>query len=118
MFETVRLIDIKNDSFTQLIGEYKFFSGNESENVGLHDQLGLIAEKRIRPDEKDAFIAFTDCSSLLERAGNSEQGYISAVFHVKQNDGSYKLEEIVLMPIPGSGGAEFLFCSKFYPEMR
>ena len=29
----------------------------------------------------------------------------------------YKPEEIVLMPIPGSGSKEFLFCVKMYCEM-
>ena len=32
-------------------------------------------------------------------------------------DGYYKPEEIVLMPIPGSGSKEFLFCVKMYCEM-
>ena len=32
-------------------------------------------------------------------------------------DGYYKPEEIVLMPIPGSGSKEFLFYVKMYCEM-
>ena len=37
--------------------------------------------------------------------------------HVLHKDGYYKPEEIVLMPIPGSGSKEFLFCVKMYCEM-
>ena len=44
-------------------------------------------------------------------------GYISSIFHILHKDGYYKPEEIVLMPIPGSGSKEFLFCVKMYCEM-
>lgn len=36
---------------------------------------------------------------------------------ILHKDGYYKPEEIVLMPIPGSGSKEFLFCVKMYCEM-
>ena len=44
--------------------------------------------------------------------------YVSQVaLETGYKDGYYKLEEIVLMPIPGSGSKEFLFCVKMYCEM-
>lgn len=112
LFEAVHVVDIENDALTPLLGGYKFFDDNGPEKPGLCEQFAAIAEKRIRADERDAFIAFMDCNSLLSRVGKSERGYLSLVFHVKQDDGAYKPEEIALMPIPGSRGKEFLFCSK------
>ena len=44
-------------------------------------------------------------------------GKIYIVTHILHKDGYYKPEEIVLMPIPGSGSKEFLFCVKMYCEM-
>ena len=44
-------------------------------------------------------------------------GKIYIVTHILHKDGYYKPEEIVLMPIPGSGSKEFLFCVKMYCKM-
>ena len=44
-------------------------------------------------------------------------GKIYIVTHILHKDGYYKPEEIVLMPIPGSGSKEFLVCVKMYCEM-
>ena len=37
--------------------------------------------------------------------------------YYENGDGYYKPEEIVLMPIPGSGSKESLFCVKMYCKM-
>lgn len=118
MFEVIYMIDLGNDCLSPLFGEYEFLSDHGSEDPGLKRQLGMIAERIIRSDEKEAFAAFVEYGSLVERVGKSERGYISSVFHVLQEDGSYKPEEIVLMPIPGSRSREFLFCTKFLPELN
>ena len=54
-------------------------------------------------------------------AGNEFGDRAMAMFgdyeDILHKDGYYKPEEIVLMPIPGSGSKEFLFCVKMYCEM-
>lgn len=116
LFEAVHLLDLQNDRFTPLIGKFKFDGDYGPEDTGLRDRLRIISEKRIRCDEKESFTSFAACDTLRERIGNSRLGYISRVFHVMQADGGYKPEEIILMPIPGSGGNEFLFCTRYYYE--
>ena len=81
------------------------------------NKLDIIAKKRMHPDEKEKFTTFADFSTIVERVRESEHGYISSIFHVLHKDGYYKPEEIVLVPIPGSGSKEFLFCVKMYCEM-
>ena len=84
--------------------------------LGVRGKLNIITEKRIRPDEKNAFANFVDLDTLPERVKNSDRGFVSSVFHVLQKNGGYMPEEIILMPVPGSGGNEYLFCSKLYIE--
>ena len=117
LFEVVHLVDLKNNSLTPMLGEYKFYSDFDPMDKGLQSQLEIIADKRIRQDEKNAFIDFTDSGTLVERIKESEQGYVSAVFHVLQKNGCYKPEEFILMPIPGSGSTEFLFCTRLFNEI-
>ena len=117
MFEVVCLIDLNKNLFTPLLGENKFFSDYGSDELGLQDKLDIITKKRMHPDEIGKFSSFVDFSTIVERVRESEHGYISSIFHILQKDGNYKPEEIVLMPIPGSGSKEFLFCVKMYCEM-
>ena len=117
MFEVVNLIDLNRNLFTPLLGEDKFFSDYGSDELGLQEKLDIVTEKRIHPDEIEKFTSFVDFRTIVERVRESEHGYISSIFHVLQKDGNYKPEEIVLMPIPGSGSKEFLFCAKMYCEM-
>ena len=116
VFEAVHLMDIRNDQFIPQIGEYKFLSDYGSEDLGVRGKLNIITEKRIRPDEKNAFANFVDLDTLPERVKNNDRGFVSSVFHVLQKNGGYMPEEIILMPVPGSGGNEYLFCSKLYIE--
>ena len=117
MFEVVSVIDLNKNRFTPLLGDNKFFSDYGSDELGLQDKLDIIAKKRMHPDEKEKFTTFADFSTIVERVRESEHGYISSIFHILHKDGYYKPEEIVLMPISGSGSKEFLFCVKMYCEM-
>jgi len=110
MFEAIDLMDIENDRFTALLGKMKF--DHDYEEEGLQHRLNTIAERRIRMDESEKFRAFTECGSLLTRIGEHGHGFISSIFHVRQENGVYRPEEFILLPVSGSRGNEFLFCTR------
>ena len=63
--------------------------------------FGASAHKSVFGEEKS------------DEESNNDIDYCNKI----SKDGYYKPEEIVLMPIPGSGSKEFLFCVKMYCEM-
>lgn len=113
MFEVVNLMDIRNNTFSALLGKMKF-DADYGEGDSLAHILQVIADRRIHPDEKDAFLSFVKCDTLLKRIDGSRHGYVSAVFRVMQPDGGYTPEEIILMTVSGTRGNEFLFCTKLW----
>ena len=64
-----------------------------------------------RNDRRNAQIGV--CGGKSDEESNNDIDYCNKI----SKDGYYKPEEIVLMPIPGSGSKEFLFCVKMYCEM-
>ena len=56
-------------------------------------------------------------SVFVEEKSDEESNNDIDYCNKSSKDGYYKPEEIVLMPIPGSGSKEFLFCVKMYCEM-
>ena len=113
LFEAVNLIDLKSGKFTALLGKLKF-DDDYGQDDGLEHRLSVIAERRILPEERDRFQAFTECGTLMKRIQESGHGYLSSVFQIRQSNGVCRPEEIILMPVTGSRGNEFLFCTKFY----
>ena len=63
--------------------------------------FGASAHKSVFVEEKS------------DEESNNDIDYCNKI----SKDGYYKPEEIVLMPILGSGSKEFLFCVKMYCEM-
>ena len=63
--------------------------------------FGASAHKSVFVEEKS------------DEESNNDIDYCNKI----SKDGYYKPEEIVLMPIPGSGSKESLFCVKMYCEM-
>ena len=62
---------------------------------------------RVRDIDKSVFV-----EEKSDEESNNDIDYCNKI----SKDGYYKPEEIVLMPIPGSGSKEFLFCVKMYCE--
>ena len=67
--------------------------------------FGASAHKSVFVEEKS--------DEESDEESNNDIDYCNKI----SKDGYYKPEEIVLMPIPGSGSKEFLFCVKMYCEM-
>jgi hypothetical protein len=65
-----------------------------------------------RPSRSD-FVQSVFVEEKSDEESNNDIDYCNKI----SKDGYYKPEEIVLMPIPGSGSKEFLFCVKMYCEM-
>ena len=65
-----------------------------------------------RPSRSD-FVQSGFVEEKSDEESNNDIDYCNKI----SKDGYYKPEEIVLMPIPGSGSKEFLFCVKMYCEM-
>ena len=113
LFDVVHLINVTDSTFTPLLGKYKYFDGMADDGADIKTVFDSF-EERIFAPEKKKFRAYTDVSTLEKRLEKSDDGYLSEIFGVRQENGDYRLEEIFLLPVSGSRGNEFLFCMKYY----
>ncbi len=113
LFDVVHLINVTDSTFTPLLGKYKYFDGIADYGADIKTVFDSF-EERIFAPEKKKFRAYTDVSTLEKRLEKSDDGYLSEIFGVRQENGDYRLEEIFLLPVSGSRGNEFLFCMKYY----
>jgi len=113
LFDVVHLLNLADDRITPLIGRYKYSFNNITRGMSMRRRLELFANKRVYPPERDAFLALVHFDTLRQRIESGRRGYISGVFRIMQEDGSYEREEIMIMMMPGSRGNEYLFCMKF-----
>ncbi len=113
LFDVVHLINVTDSTFTPLLGKYKYFDGIADDGADIKTVFDSF-EERIFAPEKKKFRAYTDVSTLEKRLEKSDDGYLSEIFGVRQENGDYRLEEIFLLPVSGSRGNEFLFCMKYY----
>ena len=118
LFRVILLGDLKNQTLTPLLGTSPNMKGprQTTENVKANNEL--FADQNIFPTERNRYRSFVDFSTLRERVEKSVFGYISDVFRIKQQDGTYRMGEISLMLIPGTNGQEFLYCVKPYFDLH
>ena len=112
LFTVVHLLDLHDDSVEPLLGRYRYISNHVKGKHGIKNKMNIFQDEYISPEDLKRSRDFLDIDTLKERIQKSDKGYIHDVFAIKQEDGSYKPEEILLMPLPGSGGEQFLFCMK------
>ena len=111
LFESVQAVNLSENSMVPLLGGYKYLDIDTIKGKDLQDNIRYFAENTTHPDDSDRCLAFLDASSIAGRIGQTDLGYIADVFRLKEAD-VYKMCEIYIMMIPGTGGNEFLFCIK------
>lgn len=116
LFEVVLLANAKSKTFMPLLGSTKYLDVSDEQMPDIGESCKRFAEKHVFPTERERFHEFVSCETLKQRLEQSEKGYVTAVFRVKEENGEYYEKELFLMVIPGTAGGEYLFCVKPYPE--
>ena len=116
LFEVVLLADHKKKTLKPLLGGSKYVDQTEITNGDLTRNRNLFAQNNVYPTERERYLRLVNIATLNERLEKEPKGYLSEVFRIKQEDGTYLPKEICLMIIPGTGGNECLYCIKPYPE--
>ncbi|MBP5330380.1 MAG: EAL domain-containing protein, partial [Lachnospiraceae bacterium] len=111
LFETVLLVNLSENRVTPIFGGFKYLNKNVKDG-NLQAGIKTIENDIVYPTEHSRCHAFLCSEDLKERVEKTGCGYISDVFRTKQSDGNYKWKEFFIMMIPGTGGNEYLFCSK------
>lgn len=115
LFEVVLLANISKGTIFPLLGSSKYVNLEEVENGDIGQSKFQFVQNHIYPTERERYKAFTDFSTAWERLEREKVGYFTEVFRIKQEDGTYSPKEISIMIIPGTEGAECLYCMKPCP---
>lgn len=105
LFEAVLLIDLKQGTVYPLLGNDKYES--KEKNAYSFHLLEFVF-----PTQRDRYRRFTNFEDLQKRVEKEQKGYVSDIFQIRQEDGSYRHYEICIMMVPGTGAAEYLYCMK------
>ena len=114
LFETVLLVNIRNNSVVPLFGGYKYFKSGTANRNDLQRSIKMIESEIVHPAEREKCHAFLLLSNFKERVESTGKGFINDTFRVKQSDGSFQWKEFFIMMIPGTLGNEYLCCMKNY----
>ena len=118
LHEVVLLINYKEDIVFPLLGGYLYLNDVTEQALSFDEGHRAFADECIFPDDRDAYIEFTDYVRIQERSKSDVSGFNKKVFRIKQKDGSYEWREFALLPIPGTSGTEYLFIiSKLADEL-
>ncbi|WP_024867203.1 bifunctional diguanylate cyclase/phosphodiesterase [Butyrivibrio sp. FCS014] len=116
LFEVVLQINPGRNRVVPLLGKFIYGMDSNAYSTDLNVKTKMFRDNVINPEDKAKYIAFMDFDTITERIEASGKGFIENVFRVKQEDGSYRLKEISVMIIPGTGGKEYLYCMKEIPD--
>ena len=117
LFEVILLADLKRKTIRPLLGSSKYVNQYPGGDADIEKSNEYFVQTHIFPTERERYRSFLDVSELKKRMGQDEKGYVTEVFRIKQEDGSYQPREISVMVIPGTGGTEYLYCMKPYPTL-
>ncbi|MBQ7564012.1 MAG: EAL domain-containing protein [Lachnospiraceae bacterium] len=112
LFDVVHLMDLSDDTIKPLLGRFKYLDNHEAADKSMRERMDDFIEKNIFAQEKNRYRKFIDFSTLSARIEESRRGYIFGIFLIRQDNGEYLPEEIVIMMIPGTAGREYLYCMK------
>ena len=116
LFEDVLLVNIKDNTLSPLLGNFKYLNLEPNEFSDLQNIIKMFVEKNVLVPDREECLAFLESRTLYDRVNSTGNGYIEHAFQVKQPDGNYKWMEIYLMLIPGTNGSEYLYCMKSFTE--
>ena len=114
LYDEVHLFNIPEDRITSLLGTFKYINKEVTESRDIREVEERFINTILFPTEKTKFMRFVDIQTIRERVENSENGYITEVFRLKQPNGNYQRKEISIMMVSGTEGAEYLYCVRPY----
>lgn len=112
LFDMVHLINVKKNTASPLFGSFRYAQNGVLEYNDLRTGIDEFARSRIFPPSQEEYIRFMDPTTMVERIEESGKGYISKLFRVKDDGGTYYQKEISLMLLPRTGKSEVLYCLK------
>ncbi len=112
LFETITVINLKNNTFYPLIGNYRYIDKLGESRDKLDKIFEALLTNFVAATDREKLRKFYDVSTLQERIVAGGKSHISTVVRMKQQDGNYVYKEISILQIPGSHEKEFLFCTK------
>ena len=112
LFDDVLLINTAEDSIVPLLGTLTYGDSQHDKEWSIIEKINFFTENFIIPSERNSYYKFIDFDTIQDRIRESEKGYLAKVFRVKRDDGNYEQREIVIIPVNGMGGREYLFCVK------
>ncbi|MBR3307160.1 MAG: EAL domain-containing protein [Lachnospiraceae bacterium] len=116
LFSDVYLIDLNEQKTTQLLGANRLVNPEIKDGKLMEQRLENAIRLLVHSSDRDRARAFINLNSIRERLRDSSYGYIEEVFRVKQTDGNYIWSEHYLLPIPGTGLKQLLYCIKPFTE--
>ncbi|MCR5053813.1 MAG: diguanylate cyclase [Lachnospiraceae bacterium] len=114
LFEDVLLLNHRDNSLAPLLGGFRYVDNPDYLYSNYKHNVERASENIIYPTEKKRYLEFMDLDTMKSRIDKSGKGYVESVFRVKQEDGSFKHKDLIIMQIPATNGNEFLFCMRPY----
>ncbi|HCA22313.1 MAG TPA: hypothetical protein DEO87_08050 [Lachnospiraceae bacterium] len=112
LFMDVLLINTAEDTIVPLLSTFTYADKEHDNEWTIEQKVKTFTEEYIAPSERNKYYEFIDFSTAKERLDNSQSGYLSRVFRVKGDNGNYEQREVVIIPVTGTEGREYLFCVK------
>ena len=114
LYEEIHLFIQPEDRMVPLLGSYRYIDNSMADEHNIQEVREIFAETFLFPTEKSKFFRFTDIPTLRQRIEATGRGYVTEVFRLKQENGSYQRKEISVLMVPGTGGNEYLYCVRPY----
>lgn len=108
LYETILLINKKENITSPLLGGYNYIEGSAYSSAPFDKSFEKFLNNYVYSEDRDAFTKFMDIINLEHNEFTKEQPFSKKAIRVKQPDGSYLWREFSLLPIIGTGKAEFL----------
>ena len=112
LFEVVHQINPEKNAIAPLLGKFRYVEEEDVKVNDLRSRIKKFGMDFIEASDQKRFGEFYDFDTLPKRVDDCGDGYISAIFKLKQEDGNYRWKEISILMIPGTRGKEFLLCIK------
>lgn len=116
IYENIILGNLKENTMLPILGRFKYLSADDFTSRDLVGNIEALIMEHVLPEEREKCRRFMDAKTIRSRFEGNTNGYMEAVFRVREDDGGYAPMEFCVMMVPGSGANEYLFAMKSYPS--
>jgi EAL domain-containing protein (putative c-di-GMP-specific phosphodiesterase class I) len=113
LYETVLVINIKNNNSEPLLGRYEYVAEEYRDPYkSLSVDIEHFTQEYVFPSQRERYCEFMDMETLQSRIEATESGHIEEAFRIKQENGNYEWREVTIMQLPHTNSGEYLYCLK------